>query len=257
MSLKASIGFAAAFASTAFAHGFVNTFKVNGVSQQGFDLSYYYDIQNGIPVPDVAGWYAENLDSGFVAPSEYKTSDINCHKASKPGAISAQVPAGGEVDFVWNTWPHELGPVVDYIASCNGDCSSADKSSLKWVKIAEEGIDVATQQWAAGKLMENGNTWKVTVPSSLAPGQYVIRHEIIALHGAGSANGAQNYPQCINFEVTGSGSTQLPSGTLGVDLYNSNDPGILFNPYQDVTSYDIPGPAVWSGALARRHSRDF
>lgn len=34
-----------------------------------------------------------------------------------------------------------------------------------------------------------------TVPQHLAPGNYVLRHEIIALHAAGQANGAQNYPQ--------------------------------------------------------------
>lgn len=38
-------------------------------------------------------------------------------------------------------------------------------------------------------------SWPVKIPSSLAPGNYVIRHEIIALHAAGSSNGAQNYPQ--------------------------------------------------------------
>jgi hypothetical protein len=42
---------------------------------------------------------------------------------------------------------------------------------------------------------ENGFTWTVKIPSSLAPGSYVLRHEIIALHSAGSSNGAQNYPQ--------------------------------------------------------------
>jgi hypothetical protein len=42
---------------------------------------------------------------------------------------------------------------------------------------------------------ENGFSWNVKVPSSLAPGSYVLRHEIIGLHSAGNPNGAQNYPQ--------------------------------------------------------------
>ena len=42
---------------------------------------------------------------------------------------------------------------------------------------------------------DNGFSWTVKIPSSLAPGSYVLRHEIIGLHSAGSSNGAQNYPQ--------------------------------------------------------------
>ena len=42
---------------------------------------------------------------------------------------------------------------------------------------------------------ENGFSWDVKIPSSLASGSYVLRHEIIGLHSAGNPNGAQNYPQ--------------------------------------------------------------
>jgi hypothetical protein len=43
--------------------------------------------------------------------------------------------------------------------------------------------------------VENGFSWNVKVPSSLASGSYVLRHEIIGLHSAGNPNGAQAYPQ--------------------------------------------------------------
>ena len=77
-------------------------------------------------------------------------------------------------------------------------------------------------------------------------GHYVFRHETIACHGANTLGGAQNYPFCINIDVTGSG-TQNPTGTLGVNLYKENDPGIYFNPYVTLTSYTIPGPTLWKG----------
>ena len=95
------------------------------------------------------------------------------------------------------------------------------------------------------------------VPSTLAPGNYVFRHEIIAMHGAGSQNGAQNYPQCFNIEITGSG-TDNPEGVLATEFYTATDPGILFNPYTTLTSYDIPGPPLYgsSTSKARRHARD-
>lgn len=76
----------------------------------------------------------------------------------------------------------------------------------------------------------------------------MIRHEIIALHGAQSDNGAQNYPQCLNIKVGGSGTVSVPTGTAGTSLYKRTDPGILFNLYTTFTSYTIPGPAVWTGA---------
>lgn len=148
----------------------------------------------------------------------------------------------------WTAWPEShIGPVLTYVANCgtaDDACSTVDKTTLKWVKIDEAGINLDTQKWAAEDLIANNNTWSVTVPDSLAPGPYVFRHEIIAMHGAGSEGGAQNYPFCINIAITGSG-TESPEGTLGTELYTSTDPGILFNPYTTLTDYTIPGPALF------------
>lgn len=71
-------------------------------------VDYYYQKVNTGSFPDVAGWYAENLDIGFVEPAKYATADINCHKNSAPGAISATVKAGGSLTFAWgpDKWPH-------------------------------------------------------------------------------------------------------------------------------------------------------
>ena len=92
--------------------------------------------------------------------------------------------------------------------------------------------------------MNNNASWAVTIPSTIAPGNYVLRHEIIALHGAGSVNGAQLYPFCLNLEVTGGGS-DVPAGTLGTALYKEDDPGILVNIYVNDLDYVIPGPALY------------
>lgn len=116
-------------------------------------------------------------------------------------------------------------------------------------------------------------SWPVKIPSSLSPGNYVLRHEIIALHAAGSSNGAQNYPQvsdlirlqrdvqtntgqCINLLVSGSGSTS-PTGVPATSFYKATDPGILIDIYSKISSYTIPGPAL--SGLKRRaaHARDW
>jgi hypothetical protein len=120
-------------------------------------------------------------------------------------------------------------PVIDYIAACNGDCGSVSPSSLQWVKLAQSGWVSGSNpgNWATDKLIANNNTWTVTIPSNLASGNYVIRHEIIALHAANSANGAQAYPQCINFAVSGGGSGKVSGGVPATSFYKATGELIL------------------------------
>jgi cellulase len=182
-----------ALASTALSHGLVTSYSVDGKAQQAFLLDYYYAVKNGGTMPDIPAWYAENLDIGFVEPNNYGHPDINCHKNAKPGKLYSTVPAGGTVTFDWTPkpWPHPHGPIIEYVAKCNGECTNVDKTSLRWVKIQEKGINYQTQEWASTEFINKGGKWSVTIPRSLAPGNYVLRHEIIALHGASSPNGAQ------------------------------------------------------------------
>jgi len=244
--MLSKIATVAAFAAGALAHGTVNGVTIDGKYEQGFLLDYYY---NQASAPDHMGWYAENLDNGFVEPNSFGEADIICHKNASPKGSTdtmAKVAAGGTVEFHWNTWPEShVGPVITYVAPYDGDVTSVDKTSLKWTKIDAHGYE--NGEWAAVKMIGQNNTWPVTVPESLAAGKYVFRHEIIALHGAGSANGAQAYPQCLNIEVTGSG-TDKPEGVVGTSLYKADEDGIIFNPYAAEIKYNIPGPALYSGA---------
>lgn len=99
-------------------------------------------------------------------------------------------------------------------------------------------------------MIANNNTWSVKIPSSIKAGNYVLRHETIALHRAQGVGGAQLYPQCVNLMITGAGS-DTPDGVLGTELYKSTDPGIEFNIYRTFTStaqYTVPGPPLYSGA---------
>lgn len=137
---------------------------------------------------------------------------------------------------------------MDYLASCNGDCTTVDSSALSFAKIAESGLLSGSNPgyWATDDLLANGFSRTITIPASVAPGKYVLRTEILALHSASSANGAQNYPQCINLDITGSGTT-TPSGSPATSFYTADDPSVMFNLYQPFDSYDIPGPDVWVG----------
>ncbi|KAL1584673.1 hypothetical protein WHR41_06880 [Cladosporium halotolerans] len=234
------------------AHGYVESITADGKTVDGTSPNWIYNEA------DTPGWYAKNQDNGFVAPDSYSNGDIICHKEATPGQTSVQVKAGSDMTLKWNTWPESHhGPVIDYLAKCPGDCTAVDKESLKFFKLDAQGvIDAASNQWATDKLIGDDNSWTLTIPESLAAGHYVLRHEIIALHSASQENGAQNYPQCINIEVTGSGSTDPCSGgadcVAGTALYTPSDEGIQYNIYGgDIASYPIPGPKAWSAGAAK------
>jgi len=239
------------------AHGHVSGIVADGSWYTGWNAAMRY--QN--PIPPTTGWQADNLDNGFVAPSAFGSADIICHKSAKPGTVHVPVRAGSKVTLQWDTWPDShRGPIIDYIANCNGDCGTVNPSSLRFVKLAQgawkSGNDPG--QWVTDDLIRSNNSWTVTIPQDLKAGNYVIRHEIIALHAAGQSNGAQAYPQCINFKVEGSGSRDITGGVPATSFYKANDPGIVFNLYSKFTGYTIPGPALASFRKReeRVHARD-
>jgi len=227
------------------AHGYIATVVAGGQTYSDVSNPNWYYQQGS--KPQKAGWFALNQDNGFVSPSAFGTSDEACHKSATAGTTEIAVTAGSTVTLTWNTWPDtHHGPVIDYLAKCSGACTSASAADLSFFKIDQAGLidgSTAPGKWATDTLIANGFSWNVKIPADLAAGSYVLRHEIIALHSAGSENGAQSYPQCINLKVSGSG-TAVGSGTKGSALYNANDPGILFNLYSAPLSYKIPGPAL-------------
>ncbi|EXJ55612.1 murein transglycosylase [Cladophialophora yegresii CBS 114405] len=237
-----------ALLSSVSAHGIVSGIVANGAWQSGYDPSFQYSN----PPPVVAGWSMPQVsDRGFV--SDYTSPDIICHRGATPGGSYVSVAAGDSIELQWTEWPESHhGPVIDYLAACGDDCTNVDKTQLLFNKIDEAGLNngnPAPGNWASDDLIANNNSWTVTIPSSIAPGRYVLRHEIIALHSAFDAGGAQNYPQCINLEVSGSGTDSLSSGTKGTELYTAQDPGILLSIYYPtLTDYSIPGPALIGGS---------
>ena len=248
MSIVSAIALLGSLAAVANAHGTVQGIVAANKYYTGYNPSFQYQS----PPPTVIGWSSpEDQDNGYV--SDYTSSDIDCHKGATPGGTHAEVAGGDQVTFEWTAWPESHhGPVITYLAKCEADCESVDKTSLKWFKIAESGLiddSSVPGTWASDKLIANNQSSTVTIPSSIASGNYVARHEIIALHSAGQSGGAQNYPQCINLKVTSSG-TDEPAGVVGTSLYTDSDPGILVNIYQSLSTYVIPGPTLYSGASA-------
>ncbi|KAJ5652645.1 endoglucanase-4 precursor [Penicillium longicatenatum] len=250
MSLSKTSALFLASAALVAGHGYVTSIDVDGTTYGGYLVdTYYYESDP----PELIAWSTNATDDGYVAPTAYDTSNIVCHKGSAPGALSAPIAPGGSVTLTWNTWPDDHhGPVITYLANCNGSCTDVDKVDLAFFKIDAGGMindTVIPGTWASDELIADSYSRTLTIPTDIAPGEYVLRHEIIALHGAEDLNGAQNYPQCINLNVTGSG-TATPSGTLGEDLYKNTDPGIYVNIWATLSTYVIPGPILYTAGSA-------
>ena len=101
----------------------------------------------------------------------------------------------------------------------------------------------------SSSLTVNGAVATASLPATLAPGNYFLRHEIIALHLATSLGGAEFYPACAQIKVGGS-ETGGPTPDELVSIpgaYQDTDPGI-FDPQVFNTSapYVFPGPPIAS-----------
>ncbi|KAG5637950.1 hypothetical protein H0H81_002478 [Sphagnurus paluster] len=149
-------------------------------------------------------------------------------------------------------WTHAQGPVMVYMAKCAGTCTSNNSNSLQWFKIAQTGLvsgNLPNGVWGTAQV-QNTLQYTSTIPASLAAGEYLIRHELLALH---QANTPQFYPECAQLTVTGGGG-KTPSGSYLVKFpgaYTMSSPGVNVNIYTaeaaNTYTYTVPGPAVWNG----------
>lgn len=252
-------------ADGAVAHSFVNSFVVNGVSYPGF-IPVNHDTVPSTNPAVVAAWSTEVTDDGWVGELDYAHPDIICHLGARNANGNAPIAAGDFITFQWNGWPESHhGPIITYMAYCGEDadaCVRAEKTELKFFGVDAVGLidPSATLHeyysafgiWATDVLVHANHTYTVQIPPSLAPGNYVIRHEIIALHYALEPGlGPQHYPQCIDVMVSGSG-TDIPEGLPGTELYGRPDDelGLKYDISQDpLPAYTVPGPGLIEGAM--------
>jgi len=102
--------------------------------------------------------------------------------------------------------------------------------------------------WGSDYLAKQGASWTVTIPAGLKPGEYLLRHEILGLHVAGTRMGAQFYPACVQIKVGGNGEKSLPGGVGLPGAYDPDDKeGVLVQLWQvqaGQRGYTPPGGAV-------------
>jgi cellulase len=136
------------------------------------------------------------------------------------------------------------------------DASTADGSS-GWFKVFEDSWSKKTgagagdnDNWGVKDLNACCGKMDVKIPSDIAPGDYLLRAEVIALHTAGSSGGAQLYMSCYQLTVSGTG-TATPATVKFPGAYKASDPGILVNIHAALATYVPPGPAVYSGGTTK------
>lgn len=199
--------------------------------------------------------------------TDLQSSSMFCGPDATAGSQSPSIGAGSTLTIHWgqgysdsgDQWPHNTGPIMTYMAKCDGDCSSANSGSAKFFKISELGIE--NGQWVQAQL-KNGQPYSVQLPSDLQAGErvldvqasfanhprsgnYLIRTEIIALH-----SGVEVYPSCSMFTVTGDDSNSYSSSATATfpGTYSTSDAGFqgagssIYN-IQSSGEYQFPGPS--------------
>ncbi|KAH8669682.1 glycoside hydrolase family 61 protein [Tricladium varicosporioides] len=231
-----------AVASTATAHTIFTQLQSGGTT---------YPISYGIRTPTYDG-----------PITDVSTNDVACNGGPNPTTPSSNIINVRAGDTVVATWRHTLtstaandavyvvdpshkGPTLAYMKKVT-DATTDTGIGGGWFKIQHAGLDPTQQTWAVSDLIAAGGLQQIKIPSCLANGQYLLRAELIALHGAGSPNGAQLYMECAQINVTGGTGTAAPSTVSFPGAYKSTDPGLLVNIYQTLSSYTIPGPAPFT-----------
>ncbi|CAP73320.1 uncharacterized protein PODANS_2_7120 [Podospora anserina S mat+] len=267
MTPLSTVALVVGLASLVSGHGFLKSITVDGKNY----LAWQVGQDNYVNPPPVR--YARQLANNGPVP-DFTTNDITCGAGGNIPAQGIIELKAGDKNFqlgsmgIFPQWPriHVSFPILtlipsspngcfpSYLAKCaNNDCKTfkGDTGNV-WVKIEQLSYNPQGHPpWASDLLREQGAKWSVTIPPKLAPGEYLLRHEILGLHVAGTRMGAQFYPSCTQIRVTQGGTTQLPAGIALPGAYKPEDPGILAELWriqQGQTQYVAPGGPVWSEA---------
>jgi hypothetical protein len=176
--------------------------------------------------------------------------ELRCNKGSFANAGKTKtmpVKAGDTVGFNVNSVLGHPGPLFVYMSKSTTANVSAYEGEGEWFKIYENGVKTFATYNSAMTWANDGFTkFDFKIPAGIEDGQYLLRAEHIAIHGAGTLMGSQFYMSCAQIEVSGgTGAKPSPVGMFP-GIYSQTDPGILFEPYwPPVVNYTMPGLKVY------------
>ncbi|RYO97449.1 hypothetical protein DL765_011193 [Monosporascus sp. GIB2] len=212
--------------AAASAHQNLHQFWVNDVSP-GYEVGIRRAPSNS-PVTDV------------------KSNDMVCNVGGTSGAgvktIAAR--AGDTITVQWDQSTHP-GPITHFLyGPVNGAAASASGVGAGWFKIDE--LNYVGGRWANEIMSAKDMKHSFKLPARLASGEYLLRSEMLALHGAQTVGGAQFYIGCMQLKITGPGGSCSPKISLP-GAYNAQDPNIYIPNFYfgfDPTTYVAPGGKV-------------
>jgi len=209
-----------AIAGLASGHTIFRSLEVGGVDQ---------GTGNGVRVPSYNG------------PIEDVTSNsIACNGNPNPTQSTSKVitvQAGSTVTALWRymlsttgTAPNDVmdsshkGPIMAYLKKVN-DATTDSGVGGGWFKIQEDGLG-SDGIWGTERVINGQGRHNIKIPECIAPGQYLLRAEMLALHAAGNYPGAQFYMECAQINVVGGTGAKTPStvsfpGAYSVSLSRS------------------------------------
>lgn len=225
-------------ASLAAAHGAVTSYQIGSTTYPGY--TGYSPATS--PATIERQWTSYNPVLSVSDPM------MTCNGGTS-APLNASIAGGQNITAFWAQWTHQQGPVMVWMYDCGGSFSACDGKSKQWFKIDQMGMTappLTGTSWGVAVVAADLK-WTSTIPSNLAPGNYLIRHELLALH---QANTPQFYPECAQLVVTGSGTVSAPADHLySIPSYASaTDPGVNVDIYSSTaTTYTPPAGDVYSG----------
>eukprot|EP01119_Soliformovum_irregulare_P010338 TRINITY_DN253_c0_g1_i4.p1 TRINITY_DN253_c0_g1~~TRINITY_DN253_c0_g1_i4.p1 ORF type:complete len:455 (-),score=139.25 TRINITY_DN253_c0_g1_i4:66-1430(-) len=255
-----SIIIALCFCAFVIGHTTLTSVTVNGQKRTDclrptYDDRYYSQTGVGSTYP---------MSDEFTFPNGIEGENYTCGWmpfAATAASTKCAISAGSSMT-VTHTNPFEpnipylaanhRGPFMAYMSRWeqNGGVPTAKT----WFKVYQSGIiegnsDPEKVKWAGpDTLVANQGGITFQIPSDLAPGNYLLRTEILSFLSS-NRRGAQGYIRCVELTVTGNGKSQ-PSGDYLAQLPGSvtyNDPGIRGIWWSDYAKeYPFPGPQVYT-----------
>ncbi|KAJ5040388.1 uncharacterized protein L3040_006044 [Drepanopeziza brunnea f. sp. 'multigermtubi'] len=218
----------ASLLSAASAHQNLHQFWVNDVSP-GYEVAIRRPPSNN-PVTDVTSEDIVCNVGGNIVPSNVVTAPAN---------------EGDSIKVQWDSSTHP-GPITHMLFGPVDDASQATGVG-SWFKI-DEFASTENGTWANVIMAAQDMTYTFNLPTGLASGEYLLRSEMLALHGAADLGGAQFYIGCAQLKITGTGS----AGSCGPSIelpgaYKADDPNIYIPDVYfglDVATYKAPGGPV-------------
>lgn len=194
-----------------------------------------------------------NTPEGSITPLD---TDFTCNKEAVAASGVYTVQAGDKIGLkqaYGGTGMLHPGPTQVYISPA--DDTTAYDGTGNWYKVHQSLLctagDAESLCYGAWCSYGEDNVW-FTVPSTIPNGQYLVRGEHIALHGAHGGE-AEFYYACAQIEVTGNTATSILGTAVSIPgVYQSTDAAVNFSLWGSSTSYDlIPGSDVIPGGTIR------